>query len=127
MVIEACPRRCWTSFGWTPRFRSRVAQGSRRACQRMSGQLRPTRRARCECRCSAPRRYRRDPNDPVRTLAPHLSEVKGKGQVNNSVQRGCGLLRGNEYVVVEVRFLDGKDRLFWPRDLEEVSSTVGIC
>jgi hypothetical protein len=23
---------------------------------------------------------------------------------------------------VEVRFLDGKERLFWPRDLEEVSS-----
>jgi hypothetical protein len=67
------------------------------------------------------------PSDPVRTLALHLSDVKGKGQVNNSVQRGCGLLRGKEYVVVEVRFLDGQDRLFWPRDLAEVSSPGGIC
>src|SRR5829696_6291028 len=27
MVIEECPRRCCTSFGWTPRPRRRVAQG----------------------------------------------------------------------------------------------------
>ena len=29
-----------------------------------------------------------------------------------------------DYVVVYVRFPDGKDRLFWPEDLEEVSSPV---
>jgi hypothetical protein len=28
MLMEACPRRCWTSFGWIPRQRSSVA----RAC-----------------------------------------------------------------------------------------------
>jgi hypothetical protein len=40
-----------------------------------------------------------------------------------------GCYGGNVYVVVDVRFPDGKDRLFWPRDLEEVSSPTpgGIC
>ena len=35
-----------------------------------------------------------------------------------------GCYGGEEYIVVEVRFPDGKDRLFWPEDLEEVSSPV---
>ena len=35
-----------------------------------------------------------------------------------------GSYGGIEYVVVHVRFPDGKDRLFWPEDLEEVSSPV---
>src|SRR5215208_2394113 len=34
MVIEACPRRCCTSLGWTPRPRSRVAHVCLRSCER---------------------------------------------------------------------------------------------
>ena len=37
IVMEACPRRCWTSFGWTPRPSSTVAQVCLRSCQRISG------------------------------------------------------------------------------------------
>jgi hypothetical protein len=33
-----------------------------------------------------------------------------------------GWYGGKEYVVVDVRFPDGNDRLFWPGDLEDVSS-----
>jgi hypothetical protein len=33
-----------------------------------------------------------------------------------------GCYGGREYVVVDVRFPDGRDRLFWPGDLEEVTS-----
>jgi hypothetical protein len=40
------------------------------------------------------------------------------------VGKVMGCYGGEEYVVVEVRFPDGKDRLFWPGDLEEVSSPV---
>ena len=29
---------------------------------------------------------------------------------------------GEEYVAVDVRLADGQYRLFWPRDLEEISS-----
>jgi len=36
VVMEACPRRWWTSFGWTPRPSSRVAQVCLRSCQRIS-------------------------------------------------------------------------------------------
>jgi hypothetical protein len=32
------------------------------------------------------------------------------------------LYGGEEYVAVDVRFADGECRLFWPHDLEEVSS-----
>ncbi len=34
-----------------------------------------------------------------------------------------GCYGGKEYVVVDVRFPDGKDRLFWSGDLEEVSTS----
>jgi hypothetical protein len=37
IAMEACPRRCWTSFGWTPRPSSRVAHVCLRSCQRMGG------------------------------------------------------------------------------------------
>jgi hypothetical protein len=30
---------------------------------------------------------------------------------------------GEEHVVVDVRFPDGRQRLFWPEDLEEISSS----
>jgi hypothetical protein len=32
---------------------------------------------------------------------------------------------GEEYVAVDVRLSDGQMRLFWPRDLEEISSPQG--
>jgi hypothetical protein len=38
-----------------------------------------------------------------------------------------GCYGGKEYVVVDVRSPDGKDRLFLPADLEEVSYPGGIC
>src|SRR5215218_9752998 len=37
-------------------------------------------------------------------------------------RQGCGPLRGKEYIVVDVRFADGRSTLFWPADLEEVDS-----
>jgi hypothetical protein len=37
MVMLACPRRCWTSFGCTPRPRSNVAHVCLRLCQRIGG------------------------------------------------------------------------------------------
>jgi hypothetical protein len=40
------------------------------------------------------------------------------------VGKVVGCYGGEGYVVVDVRFPDGKDRLFWPGDLEEVSSSV---
>ena len=33
----ACPNRCWTIFGCTPRPRSRVAHVCLRSCQRIEG------------------------------------------------------------------------------------------
>jgi hypothetical protein len=33
-----------------------------------------------------------------------------------------GRYGGDDYVAVDVRFPDGRHRLFWPRDLEEVTS-----
>ncbi len=30
---------------------------------------------------------------------------------------------GEEYMAVDVRFTDGQQRLFWPEDLEEISSS----
>jgi hypothetical protein len=33
---------------------------------------------------------------------------------------------GEEYVAVNVRLADGQYRLFWPRDLEEISSPRGL-
>src|SRR5918998_2090901 len=50
------------------------------------------------------------------------------------VGKVMGCYGGEEYVVVEVRFPDGKDRLFSPEDLEVVSSPnvrwyllIGTC
>jgi hypothetical protein len=33
-----------------------------------------------------------------------------------------GRYGGDDYVAVDVRFPDGRHRLFWPGDLEEISS-----
>jgi hypothetical protein len=36
------------------------------------------------------------------------------------VGKVVGCYGGKEYIVVDVRFADGRSRLFWPADLEEV-------
>ena len=38
------------------------------------------------------------------------------------VGRVLGCYGGDDYVAVDVRFPDGRCRLFWPGDLEEISS-----
>jgi hypothetical protein len=38
------------------------------------------------------------------------------------VGKVVGRYGGEEYVCVEVRFLDGERRLFWPSDLEQIAS-----
>ena len=38
------------------------------------------------------------------------------------VGKVVGRYGGKEYVVVDVRFADGRSRLFWPADLEEVDA-----
>jgi hypothetical protein len=38
------------------------------------------------------------------------------------VGRVVGCYGGDDYVAVDVRFTDGRHRLFWPQDLEEISS-----
>ncbi len=38
------------------------------------------------------------------------------------VGRVVGRYGGDHYVAVDVRFADGHCRLFWPEDLEEISS-----
>jgi hypothetical protein len=38
------------------------------------------------------------------------------------VGKVVGRYGGDDYVAVDVRFPDGRHRLFWPGDLEEVSS-----
>ena len=44
--------------------------------------------------------------------------VERRGMVGEVV----GRYGGEEYVAVDVRFLDGQRRLFWPSDLEEIAS-----
>ena len=36
--------------------------------------------------------------------------------------KAVGRYGGEEHVVVDVRFPDGRQRLFWPEDLEKISS-----
>jgi len=38
------------------------------------------------------------------------------------VGKVVGCYGGNEYIVVDVRFADGRSRLFWPADLEKVGA-----
>jgi hypothetical protein len=38
------------------------------------------------------------------------------------VGKVVGRFGGEEYVAVDVRFSDGRRRLFWPSDLEEIAS-----
>ena len=48
----------------------------------------------------------------------HHRIAERRGMVGEVV----GLYGGEEYVAVDVRLADGQYRLFWPRDLEEISS-----
>jgi hypothetical protein len=53
----------------------------------------------------------------VRVLGSHRI-VERRGRVGKVV----GRYGGEDYVAVDVSFPEGGERLFWPRDLEEVSS-----
>ena len=53
----------------------------------------------------------------VRVMEHHRVEER-RGLVGTVVAR----YGGEEYIAVDVRLADGEYRLFWPRDLEEISS-----
>ena len=54
----------------------------------------------------------------VRVMEHHRVQER-RGLVGKVVAR----YGGEEYVAVDVRLADGQYRLFWPRDLEEISSS----
>jgi hypothetical protein len=54
----------------------------------------------------------------VRVMEHHRVEER-RGLVGKVVAR----YGGEEYIAVDVRLADGQYRLFWPRDLEEISSS----
>jgi len=54
----------------------------------------------------------------VRVMEHHRVEER-RGLVGTVVAR----YGGEEYIAVDVRLADGEYRLFWPRDLEEISSS----
>ena len=56
------------------------------------------------------------PGTRVRVMEHHRVE-EHRGLVGEVVD----VYGGEEYVAVDVRLVDGECRLFWPRDLEEVS------
>ena len=58
------------------------------------------------------------PGRRVRVMEHHRGEER-RGLVGKIV--AC--YGGEEYVAVDVRLADGQYRLFWPRDLEEISSS----
>ena len=58
------------------------------------------------------------PGMRVRVMEHHRVEER-RGLMGKVVAR----YGGEEYVAVDVRLADGKYRLFWPRDLEEISSS----
>ena len=53
----------------------------------------------------------------VRVMEHHRVEER-RGLVGTVVAR----YGGEKYIAVDVRLADGERRLFWPRDLEEISS-----
>jgi len=57
------------------------------------------------------------PGTRVRVMEHHRVEQR-RGLVGTVVAR----YGGEDYVAVDVRLADGRYRLFWPRDLEEISS-----
>ena len=58
------------------------------------------------------------PGTRVRVMDHHRVEQR-RGLVGTVVAR----YGGEEYIAVDVRLADGQSRLFWPRDLEEISSS----
>ena len=52
-------------------------------------------------------------------ITQHHRIAERRGLVGKVVAR----YGGEEYVAVDVRLADGQYRLFWPRDLEEISSS----
>jgi len=54
----------------------------------------------------------------VRVMEHHRVEER-RGLVGTVVAR----YGREEYIAVDVRLADGQHRLFWPRDLEEISSS----
>ena len=48
----------------------------------------------------------------------HYRIAERRGMVGRIVNR----YGGEEYMAVDVRFSNGQQRLFWPEDLEEISS-----
>jgi hypothetical protein len=58
------------------------------------------------------------PGMRVRVMEHHRVEER-RGLMGKVVAR----YGGEEYVAVDVRLADGQYRLFWPRDLEEISSS----
>ncbi len=57
------------------------------------------------------------PGMRVRVMEHHRGEER-RGLMGKVV----ALYGGEEYVAIDVRLADGQYRLFWPRDLEEISS-----
>jgi hypothetical protein len=57
------------------------------------------------------------PGMRVRVMEHHRVEER-RGLMGTVV----GLYGGEQYIAVDVRLADGQYRLFWPRDLEEISS-----
>jgi hypothetical protein len=51
-------------------------------------------------------------------VSDHHRMAERRGLVGKVV----GRYGGEEHVAVDVRFPDGRQRLFWPEDLEEISS-----
>ena len=58
------------------------------------------------------------PGRRVRVMEHHRVQER-RGLMGTVVAR----YGGEEYVAVDVRLADGQYRLFWPRDLEEISSS----
>jgi hypothetical protein len=58
------------------------------------------------------------PGTRVRVMEHHRVEER-RGLMGMVVDR----YGGEEYIAVDVRLADGQYRLFWPRDLEEISSS----
>jgi hypothetical protein len=53
------------------------------------------------------------------SVTDHHRIAERRGLVGKVV----GRYGGEEHVVVDVRFPDGRQRLFWPEDLEEIPSS----
>ena len=62
------------------------------------------------------------PEEPCVGARVRVGERHRIAERRGMVGEVVGLYGGEEYVAVEVRFSDGECRLFWPGDLEEVSS-----